>query len=546
MTKKSNKTSLCKCYSNCNGKYFLIISFFVFALAVFLQPIDELSIHTKEKYVDPFLEKLQPPNFSVNLEIGKSMREKGLKMKHPIVFIPGYITTALEMWEGLECTSHQNSRSKIWGGFDMMAKLFLDRACWIQHMKLDPKTGLDPNERIRIRAGEGIKSVDFFIQGYFVFASLIDNLAQIGYDINSMYVATYDWRLGFNQMELRDRYFTRLKFKIEEMRIIHGQKTAVVCHSLGAVLFHNFLQWVAHTVPNGEKWIEDNVYTYINIAGPLLGVPKSIGALLSGEMKDTAQFGVLSKYILNPFLSLEQRTQLFRTWGSISEMLPKGNSKLWNQNFINFNILYDKEKNVTLDNLTEFLSESTDENMKEKLGSFDLNLHNSFEDKNNPKYWSNPLAVPLPNAPSLKIFCLYGYGKQTEEAYFYKPAKEENGVKYDMDVSMNDPNSTLSNGVFFGNGDGTVPLVSLGYPCYRSWRSKKYNPHNIKVVTREYKHNPLPIWEDVRGGATSSDHVDIMGNQEMIGDVIQIVSGNNVEDQITSEILDSPSVELLN
>jgi phospholipid:diacylglycerol acyltransferase len=28
--------------------------------------------------------------------------------------------------------------------------------------------------------------------------------------------------------------------------------------------------------------------------------------------------------------------------------------------------------------------------------------------------WSNPLEVQLPNAPSMKIYCLYGYGKETE------------------------------------------------------------------------------------------------------------------------------------
>jgi hypothetical protein len=28
--------------------------------------------------------------------------------------------------------------------------------------------------------------------------------------------------------------------------------------------------------------------------------------------------------------------------------------------------------------------------------------------------WANPLEVQLPYAPSLKIYCLYGYGKETE------------------------------------------------------------------------------------------------------------------------------------
>jgi phospholipid:diacylglycerol acyltransferase len=28
--------------------------------------------------------------------------------------------------------------------------------------------------------------------------------------------------------------------------------------------------------------------------------------------------------------------------------------------------------------------------------------------------WSNPLEVQLPHAPSMKIYCVYGHGKETE------------------------------------------------------------------------------------------------------------------------------------
>lgn len=37
-----------------------------------------------------------------------------------------------------------------------------------------------------------------------------------------------------------------------------------------------------------------------------------------------------------------------------------------------------------------------------------------------PTKWSNPLEIRLPNAPSMRIYCLYGHGKQTERGYVIK------------------------------------------------------------------------------------------------------------------------------
>lgn len=40
------------------------------------------------------------------------------------------------------------------------------------------------------------------------------------------------------------------------------------------------------------------------------------------------------------------------------------------------------------------------------------------ENDNDPRKWSNPLEVRLPNAPSMKIYCVYGHGKDTEVNFF--------------------------------------------------------------------------------------------------------------------------------
>jgi phospholipid:diacylglycerol acyltransferase len=65
------------------------------------------------------------------------------------------------------------------------------------------------------------------------------------------------------------------------------------------------------------------------------------------------------------------------------------------------------------------------------------------------------------------------------------------------------------------DSDGTVPLLSLGYMCIDGWRIPRYNPAGIPVYTREYLHQPTSIVRDLRGGAGSAEHVDILGNAEL-------------------------------
>lgn len=46
-------------------------------------------------------------------------------------------------------------------------------------------------------------------------------------------------------------------------------------------------------------------------------------------------------------------------------------------------------------------------------------------------------------------------------------------------------------GVILGDGDGTVPLLSLGLMCRKGWTSARLNPARARVVTKEYKHTPI-------------------------------------------------------
>jgi len=68
-------------------------------------------------------------------------------------------------------------------------------------MSLDNETGLDP-PGIRVRSVTGLVAADYFAPGYFVWAVLIANLARIGYEEKTMYMAAYDWRISFQNTEV--------------------------------------------------------------------------------------------------------------------------------------------------------------------------------------------------------------------------------------------------------------------------------------------------------------------------------------------------------
>ena len=46
---------------------------------------------------------------------GDVLYEEGLRMKHPVVFVPGIVTGGLELWQGRACAAGL-FRKRLWGG----------------------------------------------------------------------------------------------------------------------------------------------------------------------------------------------------------------------------------------------------------------------------------------------------------------------------------------------------------------------------------------------------------------------------------------------
>ncbi len=143
-----------------------------------------------------------------------------------------------------------------------------------------------------------------------------------------------------------------------------------------------------------------------------------------------------------------------------------------------------------------------------------------------PRTWMNPLESRLPYAPNMTIYCFHGIGKSTERAYSYKSIVDSNILDAVIDLDVDDKNLDLVKGVYRCEGDGTIPLISLGFMGIKGWRKyKSLNPSGSRVIVREYKDDPSSLRvTDVRGGPKSGDHVDILGNHELTMDILKIVT----------------------
>ncbi|MEW5299264.1 MAG: hypothetical protein WDW36_002297 [Sanguina aurantia] len=740
---------------------------------------------------------------------GLRMAHLNYTAKHPVVIIPGFVSAGLELWEGKTCAK-KYFRQRMWGTLTMIQTFLLDAACWFEHMALDPVTGMDP-QGIKIRSALGLEAVDYFIQGYFVWGKMIEALSDVGYDPNTLVSMAYDWRLAIPLLEARDGYFSRLKGAVEVLLHMTGHKAVIVAHSYGENVLRAFLHWVEKLEPG---WTEKHVHGLVNIAGSVLGAPKVLSSLLSGELKDTAQLGALAGYMTDTFLSRQSRARLFRTWGSLMAMLPSGGPAVWgspergaaddDEHVKAGNRTFGSMVTVWPHNWADILSvaspavplphpapgqtaedsthaadaapptaadeaaaprgqaaqRGTEEScpsgatagtegraaeqgtdscanrdpepsspsvperegvLRSMSGRFHAWFHGGGEKPHTPfdlpldlltpldvedalqlmmkavgptiaahyaewggraldvsrmarkaeySTWSETLQrfmgvgptgqaanegrpeanndnsairsepsdaptavfpsatdVPLPNAPSLSIFCLYGHGKPTERAFHYtlpnvtspkthpppptlppptrqppltplgaatpgttlphrshatpgpgksrgaggggapgceggdggkltddgsvrtavgKPAGRPAGSADDLLGSfdwrfftdLHQPENRLEYGVQLSDGDGTVPLISLGLMCRKGWKTPRLNPGGIRVVTREFNHTPVSMMQDPRGGPETGDHVDILGNFQVLMDVIKVVcgKGDEVTDFISSSI----------
>ncbi len=488
------------------------------------------------------------------------MSSEGFQANHPMVMVPGVISTGLESW-GTSNLSLPYFRKRLWGSWSMMRALVLDKDTWKAHVMLDKTTGLDP-PGIKLRAAQGFDATDFFITGYWIWNKIIENLASLGYDPVNSYTAAYDWRLAYQSLETRDRYFTKLKAHIEMAVLLQNKKIVLTSHSMGSQVVFYFFHWVTskHGGRGGHDWVENHIESWINVSGCMLGAVKDVSALLSGEMRDTAQLNAFAVYGLEKFLSKAERVEIFRAMPGMSSMLPMGGNAIWGDldgapddlpgqehtygSFLNFrsglNWTAPKE-NFTVDDAMGYLLETSEDWYKAQVKrSYSWGVAKTTAEveanEHDPIKWVNPLETRLPLAPNLKIYCFYGVGKPTERGYYYRAPESGALTNLSMTIDTGLTQGTVDHGVIMGEGDGTVNLLSMGYMCNKGWKLKRYNPAGVKITVVEMPHEPDRF--NPRGGPNTADHVDILGRQNLNEFILQIAAGrgDTIKDHIVSNI----------
>ncbi|KAK4185278.1 putative phospholipid:diacylglycerol acyltransferase [Podospora australis] len=492
--------------------------------------------------------------------VGIKVRSEGLSAAHPMVMVPGVISTGLESW-GTSNESAPYFRKRLWGSWTMMRALVMDKEVWKKHIMLDKKTGLDP-PGIKLRAAQGFDATDFFITGYWIWSKILENLASLGYDPTNSFTAAYDWRLAYPNLEKRDAYFSRLKAHIEIAVQLANKKVVLTSHSMGSQVVFYFFHWVASEQggKGGDDWVEKHIEAWINVSGCMLGAVKDVAAILSGEMRDTAQLNAFAVYGLEKFLSKEERADMFRAMPGMSSMLPMGGNAIWGDmdgapddlpgqkvtygSFLNFRSDQNwtiPDRNYTVDDAMNYLFHTTEDWYRDQVqGSYSQGVAKTTAEveanEKDPRKWINPLESRLPLAPSLKVYCFYGVGKPTERGYYYRSPEAGTLTHLNMTIDTALTHGEVDHGVVMGEGDGTVNLMSTGYMCNKGWKMKRYNPANVKVTVVEMPHEPERF--NPRGGPNTADHVDILGRSNLNELILRIAAGkgDDIQEFVVSNI----------
>ena len=270
----------------------------------------------------------------------------------PILIIPGFMSSGLEIKESKLCPSWKDKR--IWLNLSSLglSSLYFGQAqkkkqsikitkstttcsnneqqqqqqqqkyksAWLEHMRLNLDDMRSEPNGVQIRPISGLEGVDYLTPGNaftshvsYVFGPMILALQKEGYvQGNTLQAAPYDWRLPPSELERRDGYFTKTIQCVQDLyQKNNGTPVVLLAHSLGCKTAHYFLNF-CKLHQGGQAWIDKHIHTYLPVGAPHLGAPKALRSTIAGD-----------KMSLDAFLNDEEALILGRSFGSGPWLFPR-------------------------------------------------------------------------------------------------------------------------------------------------------------------------------------------------------------------------------
>jgi len=384
------------------------------------------------------VEELQPVGGSPSLQPSTVPPPAAEPQVHPIILVPGDGGSQIEARLNKTEVAHfwcskTSDWYDLWLNIEQMLTLLV--SCWVDNVRLvyNPETHTTsdaPGVETRIPGFGNTSSVEFIDKSMrsfsTYFAMIVAGLVPQGYIRGeNIHGAPYDFRRAANE---HGEYFTQVKGLIEETFERNNQTQVVlVCHSMGSIMMHYFLQ------QQTPAWKEKHIRALVSVAGVWGGTARALKVFAVGDNLDS--------WFLNSKNLLWERTNPSLAW-----LMPQ--QGFWSDDEV---LVETEKKNFTRRNLGEFFDGYKEHNMAMMVDD------------------TKGLLGGLP-PPQVEVFCIHGSEVNTTERVIYPPGSFPPSLAARRQQPQ--PSSNKSNNLKWwpfptepslvkGDGDGTVNIRSL-------------------------------------------------------------------------------------
>jgi len=293
---------------------------------------------------------------------------------------------------------------------------------------------------------------------------LVENLQGLGYiDGENLITTPYDWRIAPHYLEERDGFFSNLKERITAMVERTKSPVCVLGHSMGNRTLDYFFRFVHAASQDGEQWLDTHIHSWIAVGAPLLGAPKAIRGVISGDALG-----------LEAFITQPEALMFGRSISTPGFLYPIGLDHYLDADLDALAYVVDDQKKAQPISFLDLMIKAGSSLSVEWYKNYYAN--NPLYGGPTPEDWT-----ALKPPPIKRMHAIYGINLDTEKFYYYVTGKH---LPMEIDETYNIPHKThkVKNGYGYETrdtpqkilqeltgqegcrcGDGTVPYASLSY-----------------------------------------------------------------------------------